>query len=109
MNGKFTPSVNILRDSHKQLEYISTPNSESVLKQMDENYSAGIHSFNIIGSYGTGKSSFLWALERQLTGKGNLFGYSPGILNQDKGHLDEKFIRLKNPISEDRFENECPF
>jgi len=103
MNGKFTPSINIIRDSHKQLEYISTPNSETVLKQMDENYSAGIHSFNIIGSYGTGKSSFLWALEKQLTGKGNLFGYSPGILNQNREYLFLKIIGDYQPINRSFF------
>lgn len=91
MNSKFTPSINIVRDSYNKFEYISTPNSEAVLKQVDENYSAGIHSFNIIGSYGTGKSSFLWALERHLTGKGNFFDYSPRVLNQKK---DYSFLKI---------------
>jgi len=99
MKSKFTPSINIVRDSDKPLEYIPTPNSEAVLKQMDENYFAGIHSFNIIGSYGTGKSSFLWALERQLKRKEKLFGYSPAILNKEKSYCFLNIVGDYQPIS----------
>ena len=69
MVNKFTPSVNIIRDAEKSLRYISTPNAERVVQEIGNDYRSGIHSFTIIGSYGTGKSSFLMALERSLSGE----------------------------------------
>jgi len=66
MKNKFTPSINIERDEGKEINYISTPNAENVIKQIDEDYQKGIHAFTIIGSYGSGKSSFLWAFQDQL-------------------------------------------
>jgi len=69
MEGKFSTSTNILRDSGRQINYIATPNSKRVFKQIDSDYSLGIHSFNLIGSYGTGKSSFLWAFEKSINGE----------------------------------------
>lgn len=65
-NNKFNPSTNIIRDTDIGLNYMTTPNCENVVKQINDNYILGFHSFNIIGSYGTGKSSFLWALEKQI-------------------------------------------
>lgn len=66
MKNRFNPSVNIDRDKGKEINYISTPNAENVIKQIDEDYQKGIHAFTIIGSYGSGKSSFLWAFQDQL-------------------------------------------
>lgn len=66
MKNKFSPSVNIERDEGKKIDYISTPNAESIVRQIDEDYQNGVHSFSIIGSYGSGKSSFLWAFNDQL-------------------------------------------
>ncbi len=66
MKNRFNPSVNIERDKGKEINYISTPNAENVIKQIDEDYQKGIHAFTIIGSYGSGKSSFLWAFQDQL-------------------------------------------
>jgi len=91
MDSKFTPSVNIIRDREKPLDYIQTPNAEQVFKQMDSNYSAGIHSFNIIGSFGTGKSSFLLAFEKQLKGEKVFFNFSPVSLN---GSKEAQFIHI---------------
>jgi hypothetical protein len=91
MIGKFTPSVNIIRDLDKPLDYILTPNAELVFEQMDNNYTAGIHSFNIIGSFGTGKSSFLVAFEKQLKGESIFFDFSPICLN---GSKESKFINI---------------
>ena len=65
----YSPSINIVRDLNKNLEYISTPNAKQVYSQIANNYKSGIHSFNIVGSYGTGKSSFLLALEHHLNGE----------------------------------------
>jgi hypothetical protein len=81
MENRFTPSVNIIRDLNKSFEYIQTPNAERVFEQLDNNYAAGIHSFNIIGSFGTGKSSFLLAFEKQLKGERKFFNFCPKTLN----------------------------
>ncbi len=69
----YSPSINIIRDLNKNLNYIPTPNALQVYTQIAKNYTTGTHSFNIIGSYGTGKSSFLLALEHHLNGKRNYF------------------------------------
>lgn len=69
MEGKFSTSTNILRDSGRQINYILTPNSKRVFKQVENDFQKGIHSFNLIGSYGTGKSSFLWAFEKSINGE----------------------------------------
>ena len=36
-------------------------------------FNKGFHAFSLIGSYGTGKSSFVWALEQTLSGKKHFF------------------------------------
>ena len=69
MQNKFTPSVNILRDTGRSLDYVLTPNAERITADISDSYRKGIHSFTIIGSYGTGKSSFLMALDRTLQGE----------------------------------------
>lgn len=73
MANKFSTSTNILRDANRGLNYIPTPNSFRVVRQLEEDYSKGLHTFNLIGSYGTGKSSFLWALEQSLTKQKEIF------------------------------------
>lgn len=65
-NIHYSPSINIIRDSEKKLDYIITPNSVQVYNQIINNYITGTHSFNIVGAYGTGKSSFLLALKQHL-------------------------------------------
>ncbi|WP_018128604.1 hypothetical protein [Balneola vulgaris] len=69
----FSPSINIQRDSDKNFEYVVTPNSIDIYKQIVSNFETAIHSFSIIGSYGTGKSSFLVAFKRNLRGDQNIF------------------------------------
>jgi len=73
MRNKFTPSINIERDIFNKIEYFPTPNTESIFKSIEQNVSAGIHSFELIGSFGTGKSSFLLAFQKQLERKENFF------------------------------------
>ena len=70
MKNNFSPSINIIRDQEKDFAYIITPNSESVIEQLNKNVLNGIKSFYLVGSFGTGKSSFLLALENQIS-KGN--------------------------------------
>lgn len=62
----YIPSVNIEYQKADALHYLITPNARAVLGTMIERFQAGVHSFQIIGSYGTGKSSFLLALQREL-------------------------------------------
>ena len=65
---KSNPSVNILRDAEVNFNYIPTSNSDLIFKQITEAYASGAkRSFSIIGSYGTGKSAFLWALRQTLS------------------------------------------
>ncbi|TXN36088.1 hypothetical protein FVB32_16140 [Flagellimonas hymeniacidonis] len=73
MPHKYTPSVNILRDSDLQLNYVVTPNAERIASEIFSEYNRGFHSFTLIGSFGTGKSSFLWALEQTLLSKNSFF------------------------------------
>ena len=66
----YTPSVNIEYEVDKEFNYIVTPNAQSVLGNIVSSYQSGAHSFTIIGTYGTGKSSFIMALERDLKNNG---------------------------------------
>ncbi|WP_276132318.1 hypothetical protein [Polluticoccus soli] len=73
MQTKFTTSINIIRDSDREINYIPTPNATRVVNQISNDFKKGIRSFNIIGSYGTGKSSFLWAYQQSITRKKRYF------------------------------------
>jgi hypothetical protein len=73
MKNRFSPSINIIRDQDKDFKYIPTTNAERVILQLNECVNVGIKSFYLVGSYGTGKSSFLWALEKQITKGEQLF------------------------------------
>ncbi|MEX1276917.1 MAG: hypothetical protein WEE20_13355, partial [Bacteroidota bacterium] len=81
MESSFTPSVNIVRDREKKLTYLPTGNSRRVYEQIATGFRTGTRSFNIIGSYGTGKSAFLWAIERQLSNRATYFGPINGHFN----------------------------
>lgn len=73
MKTKYSISTNIIRDSSRELNYIPTPNSIKVVNQFVNDFKIGVRSFNIIGSYGTGKSSFLWALQQTLYKRKSFF------------------------------------
>src|SRR5690554_4729476 len=64
-----SPSTNIIRDADSKLNYIVTPNTTRTSDKIFESFKDGSHAFNLIGSFGTGKSSFLWALEKSLLQK----------------------------------------
>jgi hypothetical protein len=81
MKGNFSPSINIIRDETKDVQYLPTNNSRAVYDQIAGNFSKGIHSFNIIGSYGTGKSAFLLALSKHLRGEETYFTPVNGQFN----------------------------
>lgn len=66
---KYNASVNIELGTTKDFQYIVTPNVERVYADVINSINQGCHSFSIIGTYGTGKSAFLMALEAGLLGK----------------------------------------
>ncbi|MBK8330508.1 MAG: hypothetical protein IPL09_13845 [Bacteroidetes bacterium] len=66
MKTKSNLSVNILRDKNRDLIYYPTPNAIRVVDDIFTSFNNGNRSFSIIGSYGTGKSSFLLALQKTL-------------------------------------------
>ena len=74
MVTKFTTSVNIIRDSESDLNYIPTPNAIRIVNQISNDFKKGRRSFNIIGSYGTGKSAFLWAFQQSAIKRKKYFG-----------------------------------
>lgn len=63
---QFSLSANIEEGFAKEAKYIVTPNARQVAEGIVNGFRSGVHSYTIIGSYGTGKSSFLLALERDL-------------------------------------------
>ena len=82
MANNFTTSVNILRDTERDFHYIPTPNAKQVVSQIVNDFKKGIRSFNIIGTYGTGKSSFLLALEQSIRGGKRYF--DPNFISNPK-------------------------
>jgi len=62
----YIPSINIEVGIDKDFRYIVTPNTKKVIGDIITNFHNGIHAQTIIGTYGTGKSNFLAALERDL-------------------------------------------
>lgn len=68
MANNFTTSVNIIRDTERDFNYIPTPNAVQVVSQIVNDFKKGIRSFNVVGTYGTGKSSFLLAFEQSIKG-----------------------------------------
>lgn len=70
----FSLSANIESGFSDNFQYLPTPNVQRTANQIVKDFQIGIHSFTIIGSYGTGKSSFLLAFESDLlnTSKQNI-------------------------------------
>ena len=73
MPNNFTTSVNIIRDTDRDFNYIPTPNARQVVSQIVNDFKKGIRSFNVVGTYGTGKSSFLLAFEQSTKGTKRYF------------------------------------
>lgn len=67
MNKGFSLSANIENGFSDDVQYIVTPNGRKAAQNIVDDFRSGIHSFTIIGTYGTGKSSFLLALESDLS------------------------------------------
>lgn len=80
----YIPSVNIEHGISDAFQYIVTPNTKNVWGNIVSCYHEGMHSFTIIGTYGTGKSSFLAALQRDLTKKSSVLVENHKVFKTDK-------------------------
>ena len=87
---QFSLSANIEEGFASEAKYIVTPNARQVAEGIANGFRSGVHSYTIIGSYGTGKSSFLLALERDLMG-----GRQYELLNPSELSEKKKFEVLK--------------
>lgn len=67
--NKFSLSSNIENGFPDGFRYLVTPNASKAISSILSYYETGVHSFTIIGAYGTGKSSFLLAFESDLLKK----------------------------------------
>ncbi|WP_196801136.1 hypothetical protein [Prevotella sp. AGR2160] len=83
---KIALSANIENGFSESSQYIVTPNAKSVAATIVNGFQSGVHSFTIVGTYGTGKSSFLIALKEDLTDKrsGKYFIQNPKVLSSRK-------------------------
>lgn len=82
MANNFSTSVNIIRDNERDFNYIPTPNARQIVSQIVNDFKKGIRSFNVVGTYGTGKSSFLLAFEQSVNGTKRYF--EPNLLAKPK-------------------------
>lgn len=77
----YIPSINIEQNISDDFQYIVTPNAKTALGNIIGNYQSGHHAFTIIGTYGTGKSSFLLALEQDLLNEKKTLVPNPVVFN----------------------------
>tara|TARA_Y100000385_G_scaffold262995_1_gene295063 strand:+ start:1131 stop:1562 length:432 start_codon:yes stop_codon:yes gene_type:complete len=66
-------STNIIRDQDLDFDYIVTDNAQRIFTELVEPNKTPGNCYNLIGSYGTGKSSFLVALEQSISGRKSFF------------------------------------
>ncbi len=81
---KFSLSTNIENVQYDDFHYIVTSNARRVLGTLLADYYTGIHCFSLVGTYGTGKSSFLAALERDILQDTKVLFENKGQLNNYK-------------------------
>ena len=87
----YIPSVNIEHNSAHDFNYIVTENARLVVASLVNGFESGHHSFTLIGTYGTGKSSFLLALEEDLKTRAGKMIASHGVFNNAK---DFEFLNI---------------
>jgi len=85
-NYHYSPSINIVRDNGKDIDYILTPNAKLAYSQIINGFQIGVRAYNLVGTYGTGKSAFLKALESDVTELSNNF--------QNKTFTNFEFIKF---------------
>lgn len=83
-------STNIIRDQSKKLDYVVTPNTKDIFDRIFLGHNGANKSFNLIGNYGTGKSTFLWALEKNLNREHHFFN---SLDTERSLNLDYEFIK----------------
>lgn len=84
-------STNIVRDETKSLDFVVTPNTKEIFDRIFLKNSGANKSFNLIGNYGTGKSTFLWALEKNLNREKIYFS---DLENKTEIFSDYEFIKI---------------
>ncbi len=89
-------STNIIRDENKTLNYIVTKNTVEIFTSIFSNKNKAVKSYTIIGNYGTGKSTFLWASEKNLKEK---IPYFVSEIDNKKGYEFLKIIGENTSIS----------
>jgi len=97
---EFNVSTNIIRDQNTDLNYIATKNAADIYNRIASNYKHNNKFQAIIGSYGTGKSSFLWAFEKNLLGDKNYFNSIKNTYPEVKSFQFIKLIGEYKPLSE---------
>ena len=95
MKRTFSLSANIENGFAEGAHYIVTPNAQKAISSIVNDFQTGIHSFTIIGSYGTGKSSFLLALESDLKRRGK----TPHLLDA-KNLLGNSDVEIMNIVGD---------
>ncbi len=95
MARTFSLSANIENGFAEGSQYLVTPNAQKAIHNIVKDFQAGIHSFTIIGSYGTGKSSFLLALEADLLQNGK-----KKYLLDAKNLSDSKKFEIRNIVGD---------
>lgn len=82
MKRAFNLSANIENGFVMGSHYIVTPNAKKAISHIVNGFKSGVHSYTIIGTYGTGKSSFLLAMESDLLrNKQNTLLFDPHTLS----------------------------
>lgn len=81
----YIPSINIEHNTADQFTYIVTENAKLVLGELVNGYHSGIHSFTVIGTYGTGKSSFIVAMEHDLKNGTSVLIQNPKVWGEVNG------------------------
>lgn len=101
----FSPSVNIVRDKGTELDYIPTNNGQEAFNKIVNGFSQGTRSFTLIGSYGTGKSAFILALQKVMHGNADYFTNENGIFsnikNFDFTNIVGEYASLRETISDE--------
>jgi len=96
----FNVSTNIIRDQDSNINYIITKNSKENFNSIASNFYQNNKFQAIIGSYGTGKSTFLWALEQNLKGQKNFFALTDAVYPNIKAFEFVKLIGEYKPLAE---------
>jgi hypothetical protein len=88
----YTLSINIEQGINEDFRYIVTPNATQVVGNIVSSFQSGTHSFTVVGTYGTGKSSFIMALEQDLKKKSDWELIQN--IGQFNGYKDFEFLNI---------------